>query len=208
MHMHTVDSSRRTSYSAPVMGADWNPAAHGGVAVRELCACGAQRHVNVNGVHAEYGPWIEPDPVSSLTVAEQLGIDVPAILVSADSGMRGILQPMPAIADPSDLRAIMARHGLSRTVTANLLDVPQVTVDGWLAPPESTAHRAMPANLLRLLALELREAKPQGKPAPLRRGPKPRPSVSGVLPGVPASDPTRPRRARARRSAVPDDAAG
>jgi hypothetical protein len=50
------------------------------------------------------------------------------------SGMRGIPQSMPSIADPADLRTIMARHGLSRTVTANLLDVPQVTVDGTLAP--------------------------------------------------------------------------
>jgi|LNFM01.1.fsa_nt_gb hypothetical protein len=48
--------------------------------------------------------------------------------------MRGIPQSMPSIADPADLRTIMARHGLSRTVTANLLDVPQVTVDGTLAP--------------------------------------------------------------------------
>jgi|GEM_PF-4230050 hypothetical protein len=75
---------------------------------------------------------------------------------------------------PDELRALMQRHDLTRSMVAALLDVQTVTVDAWLAPPLAASHRHMPANLLRLLRLELREARPAGIPARPRPGPKPR----------------------------------
>lgn len=44
-----------------------NDAAHGGVCEHQTCACGASRHVNVDGSHVEEGPWSGPD-------AEDLGV--------------------------------------------------------------------------------------------------------------------------------------
>lgn len=37
-----------------------NPAAHGNITEHEVCACGATRAVNVNGLHVERGPWKLP----------------------------------------------------------------------------------------------------------------------------------------------------
>ena len=34
-----------------------NEGAHGDRRVRRTCACGAEQEVNVNGKHAELGPW-------------------------------------------------------------------------------------------------------------------------------------------------------
>lgn len=44
------------AYTGPV-GRDQNPAAHGGCCVLEGCRCGAERRVNVNGLHTETGEW-------------------------------------------------------------------------------------------------------------------------------------------------------
>lgn len=91
-----------------------------------------------------------------------------------NSPLHGMLYSMPSNANPAELRAAMKRHDLTRSMVAVLLDVPDTTVDGWLAPPGAPSHRPMAANLLRLLRLELREVKPAGMPERPRRGPKPR----------------------------------
>jgi hypothetical protein len=53
---------RRETYafSAPIHGAEYNPAAHGNVTVTEHCQCGATRRCNVNGLQEEQGPWDMP----------------------------------------------------------------------------------------------------------------------------------------------------
>jgi transcriptional regulator with XRE-family HTH domain len=54
------------------------------------------------------------------------------------------------------LRAIMRRHGLSVADVAALLCVSRHTVQSWLRPATSKAHRRMPAPMMELLLLKLR----------------------------------------------------
>lgn len=59
LHQYTTEQSTRGFFGC-VSPFSCNPAAHGGVSCTEVCDdCGAERKVNVNGRHAEYGPWIE-----------------------------------------------------------------------------------------------------------------------------------------------------
>lgn len=56
---HRAKTEKMTSYSAPAAdGERENPAAHGGVAYHQTCACGATRLVNANGRAVERGPWV------------------------------------------------------------------------------------------------------------------------------------------------------
>ena len=76
--------------------------------------------------------------------------------------------------NPTKLRELMQKHGLSRSAVAKLLTVSDITVDSWLAPVTSKAHRVMPDNMLRLAMLELgeaRRARRPRKPAPLPPAP-------------------------------------
>lgn len=57
---HTIAGTETRPFSSPIEGADYNPAAHGYVCVIERCHCGASRRSNVNGSHAEIGPWDLP----------------------------------------------------------------------------------------------------------------------------------------------------
>ena len=58
MHKHSYYREGRTRcFSGAVSRREENPAAHGGVCMEELCACGAVRSVNVNGRHREIGEW-------------------------------------------------------------------------------------------------------------------------------------------------------
>lgn len=62
-HQHTAQrSTEERCYAGSVAGpcGDENQAAHGGITYREVCACGADRGVNVNGRHVETGPWSAP----------------------------------------------------------------------------------------------------------------------------------------------------
>lgn len=44
-------------YTGPVAIENQDPMAHGGIAYREICRCGAERPVNQNQRHVEYGEW-------------------------------------------------------------------------------------------------------------------------------------------------------
>lgn len=55
-HKHRVKSTRTTPFFHPV-AVRQNQAAHGGVTKIATCACGAERHTNVNGSHVERGAW-------------------------------------------------------------------------------------------------------------------------------------------------------
>jgi hypothetical protein len=57
---HVVFRSDTHAFSAPISGAEYNPAAHGNVKITEHCRCGAVRHCNINGRHEEQGPWDMP----------------------------------------------------------------------------------------------------------------------------------------------------
>lgn len=39
---------------------DCSPSSHGGITYSEVCRCGAERPVNVNGMHTEIGCWGMP----------------------------------------------------------------------------------------------------------------------------------------------------
>ena len=79
------------------------------------------------------------------------------------------------MANGDQLRELMERHGLSRTVAARLLGVARPTINSWLAPPGAASFRAMPGPMLRLALLTLGEAR---------------------RPPVPAARPARPARAK------------
>lgn len=56
-HKETRELTTRC-YDGPVVVHDQNPAAHGDITVEVECArCGARRSENLNGCHAEEGPW-------------------------------------------------------------------------------------------------------------------------------------------------------
>jgi len=67
MHQHRTSSTRTVPYTTPAVTdpAKQNRAAHGNIAVEDHCACGAVRRTNINGSHAERGPWIEPETAAS-----------------------------------------------------------------------------------------------------------------------------------------------
>jgi hypothetical protein len=63
---------------------------------------------------------------------------------------------------------------MTRRETYELLQVKSSTLNSWLAPEDAPSYRPMPNNMLRLLKLELGEAKPAlptYEPAPRRRRP-------------------------------------
>lgn len=57
--MHQAISTKTRGFSGPVTR-DENPRAHGNVCEIERCSCGAERRVNVNGMHVEEGDWDLP----------------------------------------------------------------------------------------------------------------------------------------------------
>jgi transcriptional regulator with XRE-family HTH domain len=68
-------------------------------------------------------------------------------------------QPMKTNAD--NLKGLMAKHGMTRKATAELIEIAPQTLNGYLAPEGAPSYRPMPNNLLRLLKLELGEARPK-----------------------------------------------
>lgn len=58
-HRHKAEKSIDRPYMGPVATRE-NRAAHGGICVVEICACGATRRTNINGNHAEAGKWVGP----------------------------------------------------------------------------------------------------------------------------------------------------
>lgn len=59
--MKTHKHKAKREYVRPFFGAvsarNENRMAHGNVTVRAVCACGAIRETNVNGIHVERGRW-------------------------------------------------------------------------------------------------------------------------------------------------------
>lgn len=55
-HMPVHEKTEIRPYKHPV-GDNPNPLARGGKCKIETCICGARRRINVNGFHAEIGPW-------------------------------------------------------------------------------------------------------------------------------------------------------
>ena len=71
-HKHTATTeSAAYPYRGPVCRPDdagYNPAAHGGCAYQQTCACGAQRWRNVSAGEEEFGAWTTPDLDATLTL--------------------------------------------------------------------------------------------------------------------------------------------
>jgi len=66
-HQHTAQTEIEQPFFYCVAGPDGcNPAAHGGVILRQRCACGAIREVASNGGHVERGAWREREHVPVL----------------------------------------------------------------------------------------------------------------------------------------------
>lgn len=63
-HRHRSETTRETVFDYCPCPDSCDPAAHGGLARWERCACGAVRHTLVNGAHRERGPWVRVDPVA------------------------------------------------------------------------------------------------------------------------------------------------
>jgi transcriptional regulator with XRE-family HTH domain len=63
---------------------------------------------------------------------------------------------MSASENVAELRKLMKEHNLSREEVASLCDVSIHTVNAWLLPQRSKAHRTFRAKELRHLQLELR----------------------------------------------------
>jgi len=59
-HKHTMSTEYERCFTTCARWTRCNPAAHGGITVREKCACGAVRLVNRNGNHVEIGAWEAP----------------------------------------------------------------------------------------------------------------------------------------------------
>lgn len=53
---HQSIRTSESGYVGPVSHED-NRAAHGNIMRSEVCRCGAERHVNINGRHVEQGVW-------------------------------------------------------------------------------------------------------------------------------------------------------
>lgn len=61
-HKHRmISESEPRPFTGTVNPQDPWEAAHGGICVTERCKCGHERNVNVNGNHAEYGHWHQPE---------------------------------------------------------------------------------------------------------------------------------------------------
>lgn len=60
-HRHRAKTTDMYGYNAPIVGAKYEPRAHGAVCFVERCACGATRACNGNGVFKEQGPWRAPE---------------------------------------------------------------------------------------------------------------------------------------------------
>lgn len=58
-HRHKTIETTDRPYTGPVSRTE-NRAAHGGICRVDRCECGAERRVNVNGVHREIGTWVKP----------------------------------------------------------------------------------------------------------------------------------------------------
>lgn len=56
-HKHKPKYSTIRPFTGPIVGVRENRAAHGGIQVHEVCRCGSERYLNVNGRHVERGPW-------------------------------------------------------------------------------------------------------------------------------------------------------
>jgi hypothetical protein len=71
-HRHeSARESRAYPYSGPVRRSDepaYNPAAHGGCAYHQTCACGATRWRLASGGQEELGEWASPELRSTLTL--------------------------------------------------------------------------------------------------------------------------------------------
>jgi len=60
-HRHRAEKSTDRPFAGPVARRQ-TVAAHGNITRIEVCACGAQRSVAINGVHRERGEWLDPQP--------------------------------------------------------------------------------------------------------------------------------------------------
>lgn len=58
--------------------------------------------------------------------------------------------------NPDILRQLMKDYGLTRKVTAQLLELPENTLDSWLKPEENKSHRPMPGREITFLKCLLR----------------------------------------------------
>ena len=58
-HKHRMKQRIERCFSGPVPSDRPNPRAHGWVTVEQVCRCGAERLVNVNGREVETGHWQE-----------------------------------------------------------------------------------------------------------------------------------------------------
>ena len=57
-HKHrAIKSTHDLPFFGCVSGNKCDEGAHGDRRVRRTCSCGARQEVNVNGKHAELGPW-------------------------------------------------------------------------------------------------------------------------------------------------------
>lgn len=58
-HLYITDPLQRPQpFMGPVNHREPNRAAHGGVRKTQECVrCGSFRHILINGIHREYGPW-------------------------------------------------------------------------------------------------------------------------------------------------------
>ena len=56
---------------------------------------------------------------------------------------------------PAELRAFMTLHVLTHQRVEDMLQVSHSTVKSWLAPEDAAWHRAMPANMMKLLKYEI-----------------------------------------------------
>jgi len=56
-HRHKASRSEDWGFGGCAAPYDCDPRAHGGVTIREVCACGATRERNVNQRWSEHGVW-------------------------------------------------------------------------------------------------------------------------------------------------------
>lgn len=56
-HWHHAERTQTVPFTGPIPARHPNPAAHGGVEIRETCRCGAVRRMAINCGRCEYGPW-------------------------------------------------------------------------------------------------------------------------------------------------------
>jgi len=66
--------------------------------------------------------------------------------------------------NPETLRKLMSEYGLTRKATAELLELPENTLDSWLKPQHNKSHRPMPDREITFLECLLRPRQKLAEP--------------------------------------------